>query len=61
MAFRRGPRGTGIMGPGGTCVCPDCGERVRHEFAEPCREVRCPACGKKMVREGSPHHETLKD
>ncbi|MCL7959602.1 MAG: ferredoxin [marine benthic group bacterium] len=59
MAFQRGPRGSGIMGPGGDCVCPKCGKKVRHEYAEPCRQVRCPDCGTAMVREGSPHHETL--
>lgn len=57
MAFNRGPRGSGIMGRGGRCICPKCGKVESHEYAEPCREVRCPRCGARMVREGSPHHE----
>lgn len=57
MPFNRGPKGSGIMGPGGQCVCPKCGTQVPHEHAEPCRQVRCPECGAQMLREDSPHHE----
>jgi DNA-directed RNA polymerase subunit RPC12/RpoP len=57
MPFNRGPRGSGIMGRGGYCVCQKCGKRLPHEYAEPCRQVRCPECGARMVREGSPHDE----
>jgi len=38
-------------GPGGTCVCPQCGHREPHERGIPCTEVACPSCGQKMVRE----------
>ncbi len=57
MAIRRGPKGTGIMGPGGDCICPKCGKKASHEFGVPCRQVRCPECGAVMVREDSPHQE----
>lgn len=38
-------------GPGGNCVCPNCGERVPHQQGVPCYEVNCPKCGTKMTRE----------
>ncbi len=38
-------------GPGGFCVCPNCGERVPHERGVPCMQVKCPKCGTYMVRE----------
>ena len=53
MAIVRGPKGAGIMGPRGTCVCPECGRKMAHEFGFPCRKVRCPDCGATMLREGS--------
>ncbi len=37
-------------GPGGFCVCPDCGERITHQQGTPCYEFSCPKCGTKMVR-----------
>jgi len=43
-------------GSGGACICPACGTRVPHRQGVPCRDERCPACGKVMLREGSPHH-----
>lgn len=39
------------------CICINCGEKVIHEKGKPCREVRCPACDKTMLREGSYHHQ----
>ena len=39
-------------GPGGVCVCPECGKRIPHETGVPCYRVRCPECGTKMLREG---------
>jgi hypothetical protein len=37
-------------GPGGECVCPDCGEKVSHQAGVPCFQITCPKCGSKMVR-----------
>ena len=53
----RGPvmgRGRGRKwnaGPGGSCVCPNCGAKVPHIAGTPCAGVQCPECGAKMVRE----------
>ena len=38
-------------GPGGNCICPDCGERVPHQRGIPCSTVNCPKCGANMTRE----------
>ncbi len=46
------------MGWGGHCVCVRCGTRVPHRQGVPCREERCPSCGRVMLREGSEHHQT---
>lgn len=43
-------------GSGGWCVCMGCGHREEHRAGMPCREQRCPKCGKVMLREGSTHH-----
>ena len=48
------------MGAGGDCVCPKCGERIKHQRGIPCQDEQCPKCGAKMLREGSYHHELLK-
>jgi len=37
-------------GPGGSCVCPECGREVGHERGRPCAEQKCPACGCMMMR-----------
>lgn len=50
----RGPGrmgGSQAAGPGGYCVCPACGERVKHTVAQPCSQQVCPKCGTRMVRE----------
>ncbi|PQP34369.1 hypothetical protein C6A37_08140 [Desulfobacteraceae bacterium SEEP-SAG9] len=45
-------RGGGLAaGPGGYCVCPDCGERAAHQVGTPCYELHCPKCGTAMTRE----------
>ncbi len=45
-------RGGGFAaGPGGDCVCPDCGERAAHQLGAPCYEQKCPKCGTAMTRE----------
>ncbi|MGD2253872.1 MAG: hypothetical protein PVF70_13235 [Anaerolineales bacterium] len=43
-----GPR---AAGPGGNCVCPDCGEKITHAAGKPCYDHKCPKCGASMVRE----------
>ena len=45
----RQPRGFGL-GPGGECVCPNCGTWVSHRRGVPCYEHRCPKCGQSMTR-----------
>jgi len=37
-------------GPGGTCVCPECGAESSHAAGEPCTDKDCPECGAKMTR-----------
>jgi len=55
-----GPRsggGAGRMGgpfsagPGGFCVCPQCGYREKHKAGAPCNKKTCPKCGQPLVRE----------
>lgn len=48
------------MGAGGFCVCPKCSTRVPHQSGARCIERKCPSCGSTMVREGSEHHEKIK-
>ncbi len=48
------------MGAGGQCICPKCGKRTPHKRGTPCQDQNCPECGAKLLREGSYHHELLK-
>ena len=51
---QRGGRMKGTQpgaGPGGNCVCPNCGEKVPHQQGVKCTRVKCPNCGKPMIRE----------
>jgi hypothetical protein len=43
-------RGSG-RGPGGFCVCPKCGEKMKHQMGQPCPDQECPKCGTRMIRE----------
>jgi len=54
----RAPQGGGrgrqggpyAAGPGGQCVCPNCGTKVPHQAGVPCFEAKCPKCVAKMIR-----------
>ncbi|MHC1567020.1 MAG: hypothetical protein ACXQT5_00950 [Candidatus Syntropharchaeia archaeon] len=46
----RGRMGGRGLGPGGECVCPNCGTRVPHKQGVPCFQESCPKCGTQMVR-----------
>jgi len=55
---RRGGAGRGRnrgnrpgSGPGGQCVCPECGKRISHTAGVPCNTQSCPACGAQMIKE----------
>jgi hypothetical protein len=37
-------------GPGGSCVCPNCGATVAHTVGQPCNAISCPKCGTQMTR-----------
>ncbi len=41
----------GAYGPGGYCVCNECGEKVTHQRDAKCTGSKCPKCGHTMVRE----------
>lgn len=53
---RGGGGGRGRMGgplaagPGGSCLCPSCGEKVPHVPGQPCNQTNCPKCGTPMTR-----------
>jgi len=40
----------------GYCICVRCNTRVPHKKGVPCRQNKCPDCGKIMLREGGYHH-----
>ena len=47
----RGRNSGGAFGPGGTCVCAKCGAVVPHQPGVSCTSLKCPECGKTMIRE----------
>ena len=47
------------MGADGNCICPKCETCIPHKDGVPCQQEHCPACGAKMLRQGSYHHELL--
>lgn len=50
-AFRKGAKGGRGSGPGGRCVCPQCGATAPHTRGIPCTQTNCPQCGKPMTRQ----------
>ena len=48
---------TQTMGAGGNCICVYCDTLFPHTQGQPCKDRLCPKCGKKMMREGSYHHQ----
>ena len=47
----RGRNKGGAFGAGGFCVCAGCGKKIPHERGVKCTELKCPECGRTMVRE----------
>ena len=45
-----GRMGGFALGPGGNCVCPNCGKTAPHAQGVPCNQKRCPSCGTAMTR-----------
>ena len=49
---RGGGSGPGAgTGASNSCLCPACGAKTPHERGIPCMQVKCPQCGKPMMRE----------
>jgi hypothetical protein len=58
-----GPLGNGSNGGGGRgrrmrgnfdydyCICPNCGEKIKHQPGMPCTLEKCPKCQTNMIRE----------
>lgn len=54
MGRGRGPGRMGgpfAAGPGGNCVCPNCGHTEPHVVGQPCNQKTCPKCGTHMTRQ----------
>ena len=47
----RGRNKGGALGPGGFCVCAKCGYKQPHVRGEKCTTIKCPECGKTLIRE----------
>ena len=50
---RGGQRGLGggfARGPGGYCICTNCGIKEPHKIATPCQTQKCQKCGSPMTR-----------
>ena len=41
----------GSFGPGGNCICAKCGHKIPHQQGVKCTKIKCPKCGKPMIRE----------
>jgi cation diffusion facilitator family transporter len=42
--FKSKIQGAAGKGPGGDCICPECGYKIRHEHGVPCSKLKCPNC-----------------
>lgn len=42
--FKSKIQGASGKGPGGDCVCPECGYKMQHEHGVPCSKLKCPNC-----------------
>ncbi len=49
--IRHGRNKGGAFGPGGYCVCANCGNKIPHHRGLKCTTIKCPACQHTMVRE----------
>lgn len=38
------------LGPGGKCICPNCGYLQEHQKGTPCAKIKCPKCGNSLER-----------
>jgi hypothetical protein len=38
-------------GPGGNCICPNCGYKEPHVVGQPCNQKICQKCGARMTRD----------
>ncbi len=47
----RGRNNGGGFGTGGICVCTSCGYKSSHDRGVKCATLKCPKCGKPMIRE----------
>lgn len=47
----KGMNGGKGSGPGGFCVCAKCGEKIPHQQGVKCTKLKCPVCGKTMIRD----------
>ncbi|MFC2117038.1 DUF5320 domain-containing protein [Bacteroidota bacterium] len=48
---RQGRNKGGAFGPGGFCICANCGNKVPHKQGVKCTTLKCTECGKIMIRE----------
>ena len=49
--FKSKIQGAAGKGPGGDCVCPECGYKMQHEHGVPCSKLKCPNCKINLQRE----------
>lgn len=42
--------GPSAAGPGGECICTQCGRTLPHQQDYPCMQIKCPQCGSPMTR-----------